>query len=485
LGFAYDVNGKGTTVIRGGGSIIYSTFAIASFVGNPGAQNVPGGLSLAADPTGACTTSVGIGGTCPQTFGGTIGFAKNTLPGSALNWNGVVYPQGVVSACTNANKCNAAAIDPNLKNPYVVNWNFSVQHVFANDFSLEVGYVGNHGDRLLGTLDINQINPATGARPFATQYPYLNFINESLNDGRSNYNSLQTTLTKRLSHGINFTAGYTYGHGLDAGSLNRFGGLPQNSSNHGAEYGSSDYDTRHRFTLQASYALPGKKGFGQLLEGWKLNGIMTLATGQPWLVDDASNDFSTSGDLADRWDFFGNPKNFVSTSSSLPFCTGPGAGGCSTTSGVTGTQSFFTAAQSTAMWSQCTAVAPDPSTLATGGCYVKGNAVMVPPKAGTFGTMGRNIFYDPGFKNVDLSLFKDFKFKERLNAQFRVEFFNVFNHPNLANPYGGVVNSAIGNDPSNSSTFGCGCGTPDIINGNPILGSGSARDMQLGLKLTF
>ena len=122
--------------------------------------------------------------------------------------------------------------------------------------------------------------------------------------------------------------------------------------------------------------------------------------------------------------------------------------------------------------------------LLTNG-YVKGNAVMVPPKAGTFGTMGRNTFYDPGFKNVDLSLFKDFKFKERLNAQFRVEFFNVFNHPNLANPYGGVVNSAIGNDPSNSSTFGCGCGTPDIINGNPILGSGSARDMQLGLKLTF
>ena len=73
---------------------------------------------------------------------------------------------------------------------------------------------------------------------------------------------------------------------------------------------------------------------------------------------------------------------------------------------------------------------------------------MVPPKAGTFGTMGRNIFYDPSFKNVDFSLFKNFKYKERLNAQFRVEFFNVFNHPNPANPYGGVVNSALGNDPS-------------------------------------
>ena len=110
---------------------------------------------------------------------------------------------------------------------------------------------------------------------------------------------------------------------------------------------------------------------------------------------------------------------------------------------------------------------------------------MVPPKAGTFGTMGRNLFYDPGFRNVDMSLFKDFRWKERMTAEFRLEVFNVFNHVNLANPYGGVVNSAIGNDPSNPSTFGCGCGTPDIINGNPILGSGGSRDIQLGFKFSF
>jgi hypothetical protein len=485
LGFAYDVSGKGTTVVRGGASVIYSTFAIASFVGNPGAQNIPGGASLAADPTGACTTSVAIGTPCPTTFGGTIGFGKVTIPGSALNWDGVVYPQGVTFACTSIKPCNAGAIDPNLKNPYVVNYNLGVQHAFGNNLSLEVGYVGNHGDRLLGTVDINQINPATGVRPFAAQYPYLKYINLSLNDGRSNYNSLQTTLTKRLSHGLNFTAGYTYGHGLDAGSLNRFGGLPQNSLNPGAEYGSSDYDTRHRFTLQSSYAIPGKKGFGQMLEGWKLNGILTLATGQPWLANDTSNDFSGSGDMADRWDFFGSPSDFKSGSSSIPFCSGDftnlSSVTCTSQSGVSGIVTNFPSS----LASKCLAVAPDISTLNTGGCFVKGNSVMVPPKAGTFGTMGRNIFYDPGFKNMDFSIFKNFLFKERFNAQFRVEFFNVFNHPNPANPYGGVVNSALGNDPSAPTTFGCGCATPDIVNGNPILGSGSSRVMQLGLKLTF
>jgi hypothetical protein len=137
------------------------------------------------------------------------------------------------------------------------------------------------------------------------------------------------------------------------------------------------------------------------------------------------------------------------------------------------------------MWAQCTAVAPDQSTLATGGCYVKGKSVMTPPKAGTFGTMGRNIFYDPGFANVDFSVFKDFRFKERVNAEFRVEIFNLLNHPNLANPYGGAVGSALGNDPSVPGTFGCGCATPDTVNGNPILGSGDAREIQLGFKFTF
>jgi hypothetical protein len=110
---------------------------------------------------------------------------------------------------------------------------------------------------------------------------------------------------------------------------------------------------------------------------------------------------------------------------------------------------------------------------------------MVPPTFGTFGTMGRGLFRDPGFKNLDFSVFKDFKWKERYGAEFRVEFFNILNHPNLANPYGGVVGSNIGDDPSVSHSFGCGCGTPDVINGNPVLGSGGARVMQLGLKLNF
>ena len=377
-------------------------------------------------------------------------------------------------------------MDSNLRHPYVTNWNFGVQHAFSGNLSLEVGYVGNHGSRLTGFRDINQIDPATGVRPFDATFPYLKFIDQMSNDSHSNYNSLQSTLTKRLSHGVSFTAGYTYGHGLDNGSLNRQGFLPQNSRDPGAEYASGDFDIRHRFTFTATYALPGKKGFGQLLEGWKLNSILSLQTGQPWLVNDTANDFSGSGDIADRWNFYGNPSDFKSGSSSIPYCTGPGAGGCSVTSGVSGIRTSFSAAVSTAMWAQCTAVAPDPSTLATGGCYVSGKSVMAPPKAGTFGTMGRNIFRDSGFKNLDFSLFKTFKFKERFNAQFRAEFFNILNHPNIANPFGSVNGWGVGNDPGGAvNTFGCGCATPDGAAGNSLLGSGSARAVQLGLKINF
>src|SRR5207237_9756374 len=123
--------------------------------------------------------------------------------------------------------------------------------------------------------------------------------------------------------------------------------------------------------------------------------------------------------------------------------------------------------------------------LAQRGCDVCGESVMVPPKAGTYGTMGRNICRDTGFKNVDFSVFKTFKFKERYGAQFRAEVFNLFNHPIIANPYGAATNSQLGWDPSSPGGFGSGGATPDVAAGNPLVGSGSNRVMQLGLKLSF
>ena len=110
---------------------------------------------------------------------------------------------------------------------------------------------------------------------------------------------------------------------------------------------------------------------------------------------------------------------------------------------------------------------------------------MIPASLGTFGAMGRNTFRDTGFRNWDFSVAKNWKFKERLTAQFRAEFFNVLNHPNFANPFGGQNGFGM-NDPSVLATgFGCGCATPDVAASNPVIGSGGSRSIQLGLKLLF
>ena len=117
---------------------------------------------------------------------------------------------------------------------------------------------------------------------------------------------------------------------------------------------------------------------------------------------------------------------------------------------------------------------------------MKGSSVMLAPANGTFGTMGRNIFRDSGFKDLDFSVFKNFTFKERYGLQFRAEVFNVLNHPAIENPYGASNGSSGGNnDPSSPSTFGGAIGTPDVVAGNPLVGSGDSRDIQVGLKIRF
>jgi len=506
-GFAYDVNGKGTTVLRGGFSIMYSSFTAVEWMNQNQFQN-NSGVTLAANPTGGDFFKNGV-----QVYtGAPTGIAvkaSNQTPTNA-QWNSVIFPPATGNpiqcgdgALGDPGPCPIMGVDPNLKTPYVMNYSLGVTHAFGNNLSLEVGYVGNRGVRLTGFTDINQNAPSptgNGARPFAAQFPWFSFINMMTNDTRSNYNSMQATLTKRMSHGLSFIAGYTYAHGLDNGSLNRFGLISQNANNPGAEYGNSDFDVRNRLTFTTTYNIPGIKGFGQVLEGWQVNGIVTLQSSQPWVVNDYGDNFSGAGDSADRWDFFGNPGDFKGTQNSIPYCTGPGDGGCSSTSGVYGNTLCTSgpgtsvsnpgacgASTSAALWAQCTtAQSAHPESQLGGGCFVRGTSVMLAPANGTFGTMGRNIFRDSGFKNLDFSVFKNFTFKERFNAQFRLEVFNVLNHPIIENPYGASNGSSGGNnDPSAPATFGGGSGTPDVIAGNPVVGSGSSRDVQVGLKLTF
>jgi hypothetical protein len=97
--------------------------------------------------------------------------------------------------------------------------------------------------------------------------------------------------------------------------------------------------------------------------------------------------------------------------------------------------------------------------------------------------MRRNMFPDRGFRNLDFSIAKNWHFGERVHAQFRAEFFNIFNHPNFANPYGGQNGFGL-NDPS-VQPFGCSCATPDVAAANPVIGSGGSRAVQLAMKFSF
>jgi Carboxypeptidase regulatory-like domain/TonB dependent receptor len=517
LGVAWDVTGKGTTVIRAGGGLYYDSLPSSVFVASSLAlQNFPT-PGISSDPTGAYfVNSAGVASQLNPR-----GIASGTLffPGPALNWNttGPVFnilpvacgdgatavtsgPAALIG--TTPQPCNIFAVAKNFQTPYVINWMLSVQHAFTNSLSLEVAYVGNHGAKLTGVLDQNQINPQSPAeiacgqceansdRPYANLYPNLGFINMLTNAYRSNYHSLQATLTGRNYHGMNFVLGYTYAHALDSMSFSHYPVLPQDSTNPAAEYASSDIDVRHRLTLSWTYNVPEINAPGQILKGWAINTIVTLQSPMPWPEFDTNNDISRTGEKMDRWDFSGNPADFSGSGTApIPFFlpgtppSGDSLGSADPAYAINN-QSCVTAA---------TNVPNGPGgttglqSLSSFGCYVKGSSVLVPPSIGSFGTTARNIFRDSGYRNMDLSVFKNFKFKERLTAQFRAEFFNVLNHPHFANPFGGITGWGVKftSDPSNPSSFGCGCRTPDVAQTDPVLGTGGARDIQLGLKLIW
>ena len=505
LGLAWDVTGKGTTVIHAGASVVTDDgVPMFLFVGQGGEQNDTT-LGLGAIPTGA---QIWENGAQVGTFGGNINYVVTKTGGPPFqgHWqsqpgDGTGTPLWSLNPiCADNNSpgkfpCDILGVDQHFRNPFVTTWTLGVEHAFTTDLSLNVAYVGNHGARLPGITDANQpvpipnpTGPSTpGPAPFATQFPYLDNINWLSNLYKSNYEGLQATLTQRTAHGLSFVAGYTYSHALDGSSFNINIPLPQDSRFPQLNYDSSVFDIKHRFTFSVTYAIPAKDAPAQLLKGWELNSIVTLESGAPWGVDDSSDNISGTNELTDHWDFFGNPHDFESGNSSIPYCSGfPSTVTCTQTTpaGVMTLSSAQTSAYAAACTSASNSITGGAPTLAAFGCFAQKNSVMVPPEYGTFGTMARNPFRDPGLRDWDLSVSKNFLFGERLKAQFRAELFNVLNHPNFANPYGGS-NGFGENDPSSPANFGCGCATPDQAAGNPVLGTGGNRAIQLGLKLIF
>ena len=525
-GFAWDIFGNQKTVLRAGAGLLYEFVPSSAFLNSGG-----NGVGLGKVPTGAeiCVNNkpcVAGSGTIaaatvnPDPGNLTTGWQNNS-PTTPVFSATVACGDGTLDTTGNPTApCSTASFDRNLRVPYVETWNIDIQHSFTNNLSIDIAYLGNHGVKIYGTTDINappvgagwgnptagtgtgataagspayiclndfvhkgktvpysNCNPGTELGQYSQKFPFISYIDNLGNQDKSHYNAAQVTLTQRTSHGLSFTAAYTYSHATDDVSQNFGSSIPLNNTSPNLNYGNSDYDIRHRFTLELTYALPGLKAPGQILQGWTINSIVTIQPGTPWSVQDMTNDFSGTGEVnnpnpwGEAWNFYGNPKDFKATPNGIPFFGGGGPG--TTATAPTGNP---------ACDNKATALGPLAlASLFNSGCYVSGNSVLIPPPYGQYGTVPRNIFLNPNFRTWDFSVSKQFKIKERVTAQFRAEFFNVLNHP----LFGQVDVGHLTNDDPSTGTLGVANETPDAAAGNPVLGSGSNRDIQLGLKLLF
>lgn len=355
-------------------------------------------------------------------------------------------------------------VNKDIRTPYVINWNFNLERALWSNATTTIAYVGNKGNKLYSIRDINQnvyandvLGDEMSGRPFVNKFPYLSFIDMLGNQDSSIYHGLQVTVRQRTNHGVYFVAGYTYAHAIDTSSGNRALDI-QDSYNPAVERGNSSFDIRHRFTFAVTYDLPSRKGYKQMLEGWRMNSIFTAQTGAPLLFYDSFDDISYTGEFTDRWNFFGDPKKVHwSPYHSQPFFAYDGTPGSTNPA--------------------CDAVASQDQ-LSFYGCFAGSGWVMSPPETGQFGNMGRNVVPGPGYINLDFSVSKVFKFTENTALELRGEFFNILNHPNFA---------GVDTDVSDgfSGTVGQAFYTPDIEASNPVIGSGGSRHIQLGAKFTF
>ena len=490
LGMAWDVLGTGRMVVRAGFGLFYNEYPSQMFVpngsGTPGLQNMPTGFNLVG-PNGTVTTpggNINLGSI-------TISTPTAILPNVPIF--GAYTGAGVTGSCTAAAPCKIAGVNPRIVTPQFYEWNLGIQRAITNSLTADVSYVGNHGQHEFDLFDQNQPTPgASGAgpenlrRPFVSQYPWFSSIQVWQGFQFSNYNGLQATLTQRVTHGMNFTAGYTYSHAQEVGSADVNPVIPMNSLNPIAEYGNATQDVRHRFTIQGRYAIPGKKVPGQLLEGWQITAASQVWSAFPYNPVDGTNDVSGTGQLQDRWDLFGKASDFNGYGGrvAVPCYGAPGstfaaAAGCQT--GLP--QACITAAgglPTNPNLPAGTAGATGLAQLNRYGCYMSGNSVIVPPAQGTFGTMGRNIFRGQGFNVVDISIMKNWMFKERYMAQFRLEVYNLLNNTQFA-----ALSATNGASLAQPGKFGATTGTPNIINASPIIGNGDTRRLQLGMRFQF
>jgi hypothetical protein len=450
---AWDVTGKGTTVLRAGYGIFYDAFSQDLFMGH-----LPENSSF--DP-----------GPAYSGFGPNPISTAQANPGP-LNSDPAFPVYGSPSVMN-----DAFGVDQRIRTPYMQNFNLNFQQELSRRTVLQIGYVGSNGHKLLRFRDINQpsqaeitaadlacacINDGTVPRRFAGApgFSPLFFINYQESSANSNYNALQTSLRVSDWRGFTSTLNYVWSHSIDDASDGE-DFVPNASQPNdsrapiGQNRGNSNFDVRNRLTWNFVYQLPNRKGDWQrLTDGWGVNGIVTVQSGQPFSVNYFfTQDFDGSGEFFGRPDVVApityhpnDPIHYLDVTSFAAPCSFPPGGG-------------------------------------------DGTAATCIPGTRHFGNEGRNSLIGPHFRQFDFSIFKDTAITEHVKLELRFEAYNVLNHPNFISPimpafFADAAPKGVAPDGRSIGTLGLAA-TGDVGIGYPFLGSGGPRGLQIAAKISF
>ena len=429
-GFAWQI--KPDTVIRGGGGLFAYNYSMDLYGGEGGGQMGFGATFQGSnsDPNSAAGDTgwiAGTGNTTPLYLSSSATMMANALPYIQGSTNPASYIKNPVY--------NPPYEPYDIRPGEIWEWTLSVEHQFASNFAVSAAYVGSHGMNLQYLTDLNQItNPALlnandisacngatpasiAASPSTCERPYAAFgsLSGSNFNSISNYHSLQISLTKRYSYGLSFNVNYAWSHMLDDQDSAGWGSTAgqqvwQIGNNPASNYGNSNFDIPQALKGTAVYELPfgiGKTYMNHnaiadaVLGGWRLAGTFIYQDGTPFTVlDNGVNDYSQAGSV------FANPIKGVS----------PHSGTC-----------------------------PNGATVGTLSCWFNPNAFETPAVQGNgaFGIGGRNTLFGPKLSDINLSLAKTWRYKERLGFTLRADATNALNHPSFTLPDHNVSSSGV------------------------------------------
>jgi Carboxypeptidase regulatory-like domain len=395
---------KPNTTIRGGFGLFSSNWSLDTYASG---GNVMGG---AFQSTGSDSDQTN--GITPVTQFGGVG----NIYGTTTKLPYTVDSNGFDPAAYNGQGGNY--VDYHTPVPKIYQWNFAMQRELTKNMVGELGYVASHGFNLAYPTDLNAVSPQYFSSNDSQYRPYPEYqgISGSTNNALSNYNSLQASITERMSNGISFSFNYVWSHMLDTQDSSGWGSRagPQNwqiANNVAANYSNSNFDVRDAFKGYAIYQLPFGRGrrflnssflADEVIGGWQLSTTLILSTGTPYSVYGTQANYQLAGTM------FPN---------SVP--------------GVSAKPQHRTA--------HCEAGS------AQYGCINEwfNPAAFSQPGPGQFGNVRRNILYGPGTNTVNLSAFKEFALpREGMKIKFSCAATNAFNHPVFSNPGGGLQGSA-------------------------------------------